>query len=255
MIAKMVVPALVACLSLPFAGAAEHAAVLDWSGRVGLGFPVSGVLEAVSARPGQTVRKGELLASLEPTLFKAAVAESRAELDRLTEEHADAKRDLERARELYARTVSPTTELDAAKLRFARAQSGLAAAQARVERARRLLAESELRAPFDALILARHGEPGWVIASQCQPPAVFSVARADELVARVSLDAGQARPSRLGTEVEVVVGGKPVKGSVSGQTALPDGRYALEVSIPRNAGLLAGQPASVRLPWAPIKPP
>ncbi len=248
MIAKIVVLALAACLSVPFALAAEHTAVLDWSGRVGLGFPVSGVLEAVSARPGQILRKGELLASLEPTLFKAAVAESRAELDRLTEEHADAKRDLERARELYARTVSPTTELDAAKLRFARTQSGLAAAQARVERARRLLAESELRAPFDVLILARHGEPGWAVASQCQPPALFSVARADELVARVPLDAALAQSMRLGTEVEAVVGGKPVKGIVSGLTALPDGRYLLEVAVPRNGGLLAGQPASIRLP-------
>jgi hypothetical protein len=43
--------------------------------------------------------------------------------------------------------VSATTELDAAKLRFARAQSGLAATQARLERARRLLAEAELRRP------------------------------------------------------------------------------------------------------------
>jgi hypothetical protein len=46
----------------------------------------------------------------------------------------------------------------------------------------------------------------------------------------------------------VVVGGKPVKGSVSGLTALPDGRYALEVAVPRIGGLLAGQPATVRLP-------
>jgi RND family efflux transporter MFP subunit len=206
------------------------------------------VLDTVAARAGQTVKKGEVLASLEPTLFKAAVAESRADLDRLTEEEADARRDMERVKELYARTVSATTELDASKLRFARAQSGLAAAQARVERARRLLAESELKAPFDALILARHGEPGMVVTSQCQPPAVFSVARADELIARAQVDVVQAGSVRLGGEADVVVGGKQMKGRVSGLNALPDGRYGLEVAIPRNAGMLAGQPASVRLP-------
>ena len=250
MIKKMLAPALATALllSAPSARAAEYPAVLDWSGRVSLTLPVSGVLDTVTARPGQTVKKGEVLASLEPTLFKVAVAESRADLDRLTEEHADAKRDLDRVQELYARTVSSTTELDAAKLRFARAQSGLAAAQARVERARRLLAESELRAPFDALILARHGEPGLVITSPCQPPAVFSVARADELMARAQLDVGQAGAIRLGGEADVVVGGKAVKGKVAGLTALADGRYGLEVAIPRNAGMLAGQPVSVRLP-------
>lgn len=250
MIDKMFPPALAAllCLPTPAALAAEYPALLDWSGKVSLTLPVSGVLDNVMARPGQMVKKGEVLASLEPSLFKAAVAESRADLDRLTEEHADARRDLDRVQELYARTVSSTTELDAAKLRFARAQSGLAAAQARIERARRLLAESELRAPFDALILARHGEPGLVVTSQCQPPAVFSVARADELTARATLDGGQAGSVRLGDEADVVLGGKSVKGKVSGLTALPDGRYGLEVAIPRNAGMLAGQPASVRLP-------
>ncbi len=247
---KMFAPAFAALLLLSASGAlaAEFPATLDWSGKVSLTLSVSGVLDNVAARSGQTVRKGEVLASLEPTLFKAAVAESRADLDRLTEEHADARRDLDRVQELYARTVSSTTELDAAKLRFARAQSGLAAAQARVERARRLLAESELRAPFDALILARHGEPGLVITSQCQPSAVFSVARADELAARAQLEAGQAGLVRLGGEADVVVGGKSVKGKVTGLSALADGRYSLEVAIPRNAGMLAGQPASVRLP-------
>ena len=234
--------------SAPPVSAAEYAAVLQWSGRVDLTFPVSGVIDAVAARPGQTVRKGELLASLEPTVFKAGVAESRADLDRLSEEHADAGRELERVRELYARTVSTTTELDAAKLRFARAQSGLAAAQARVERARRLLAQAELRAPFDALILARPGEPGMVISSQCQPATVYSVARGGELIARAQLDSGQAGALRLDAEAEVVVGEHPVQGRVAGLTALPDGRYALEVAIPRQAGMLAGQPASISLP-------
>lgn len=250
MIDKMLAPALATALflSLPLARAAEYPAVLDWSGRVGLTLSVSGVLDTVVARAGQTVKKGEVLASLEPTLFKTAVAESRADLDRLTEEHTDARRDLDRVQELYARTVSATTELDAAKLRLARAQSSLAAAQARVERARRLLAESELRAPFDALILARHGEPGLVITGQCQPPVVFSVARADELAVRAQLEVGQAGSVRLGGEADVVVGGKSMKGKVTGLSALADGRYSLEVAIPRSAGMLAGQPASVRLP-------
>jgi len=230
------------------ASAAEYAAVLQWSGRVDLTFPVSGVIDAVTARPGQRVGKGELLANLEPTVFKAGVAESRADLDRLGEEHADAKRELERVRELYARTVATTTELDAARLRLARVQSSLAAAQARIERARRLLSESELRAPFDALILSRPGEPGMVISSQCQPAIVYSVARGDELIALARLEPGPAGSLRPGGEAEVVVGEKPVKGRISGLSALPDGRYGLEVLIPRGAGMLAGQPASIRLP-------
>ncbi|PIV87497.1 MAG: hypothetical protein COW48_11270 [Hydrogenophilales bacterium CG17_big_fil_post_rev_8_21_14_2_50_63_12] len=96
-------------------------ATLDWSGRVSLTLPVAGVIEQVNVQAGQTVKKDTLLATLNPTLFKAGVAETRADLDRLIQEEADATRDLDRVKELYARTVSSTTELDAAKLRHARA--------------------------------------------------------------------------------------------------------------------------------------
>jgi len=228
--------------------AAEYPAVLDWSGRAALTLPVSGVLGSVAVQAGQLVKKGELLASLEPTLFKVGVAEARADMDRLIEESADAKRDLDRVQELYSRTVASTTELDAAKLRFARASSGLAASQARVERARHLLAESELRAPFDALVLNRQAEPGLVITSQCQPAVIVNIARADEIIARAILSASQAAGIRLGTEAKVSVAEMNLKGKVRALAVDADHRYSLEITLPREAGRLVGQPATIRLP-------
>jgi len=235
-------------LAAPLVHAAEYPAVLEWSGRVVLTLPVSGVLDNVTAEAGQIVKKGELLASLDATLFKAGVAEARADMDRLNVEHADAQSDLRRVQELYARTVASTTELDAAKLRFARASAGLAAVQARVERARRLLAEAELRAPFDAMILQRHAEPGLVITSPCQPAPVFSIARADQLIARAQLNATQAGAIALGSEAEVALAELTLKGRVKGLTATANHQYLLEVSVPRSAAMLAGQSASIRLP-------
>jgi len=119
--------------------AAELAAQLEWYERVELSTPVSGVVVRVTVEPGQSVRKGTLLLSLDPTLFKAGLAEAQADSTRLGEEQADAKKELGRANELYARTVSSTTELDASKLRDAKAAAQVAAAQARVTKARRLL--------------------------------------------------------------------------------------------------------------------
>ncbi len=228
--------------------AADLPAVLDWSGRVNLTLPVAGVLEQVGVQAGQVVKKGELLAALEPTLFKAGVAEARADLDRLTQEEADARRDLDRVKELYARTVAATSELDAATLRHARAQAGLAATQARLEKARRLLLESELRAPFDAVILARQGEPGLVITSPCQPATVVSVARADEWLARAALDPAQADAVHLGDMVGVQVAGQAVAGHIRALAARADGRVSLDVAVSRAPGTWVGQAASIRLP-------
>ncbi len=234
-------------VAAPQARAAEYPAMLDWSGRVTLTLPVSGVLQSVAARAGQSVKKGELLANLDSGLFKSGVAEARADMDRLSQEQADATRDLERVSELYARTVASTTELDAARLRHARASSGLAAAQARVERARQLLADSELRAPFDALVLQRHAEPGLVITSQCKPAAVLSVARSDQLLARTRLDAAQARALKLGDAAEVVLAENSLKSQVSAISASPDHHYEIEVTIPRIAGMLPGDSVMLRL--------
>ncbi len=228
--------------------AADHAAELGWSGRISLAMPVTGVVETVAAHAGQRLKKGDLLAALNPTLFKAGVAEARADVDRLTQEQADAQRDLDRVKELYARTVSATSELDAAQLRADRAAAALAGARARLERARRQLEESELRAPFDAIVLARMAEPGLVAATPCQPNPLFTVARADELVALATLSPDQASRLELGRKADVLAGGRTLKGEVRGISPREDGKYRLEVALPRENGLMPGQPATVRLP-------
>lgn len=232
------------------ARAAEYTGVLEWSQRTELALPVSGVVETVEVSPGQIVQAGQLLLRLDLTPFKAQVAELRAELDRYGEELADAKRELERAQELYARTVTSTTELDAAKLRHARAAAGLAAAQARLERARWQLAQAELRAPFNAIVLTRRAEPGMAVAAQCEPPVLMSLARADEILIRVRLGPSEAGVVRLGMRAEVALAGTIHAGIVRGLTyeGRSEAPYTMDVVIPRTEGLVAGLPASVKLP-------
>lgn len=238
---------LAAVLAAPPACAEGLEGVLDWSQRVELSLPVSGVVARVLVQPGQEVRQGESLLVLDPVLFQARVAEARAELDRFTEDEAEARRELARVQELYARTVSSTTELDAAQLRHARARAGLAAAQARVERTRRLLADSELRAPFDALVLERHVEPGMAVAAQCQPATLLTVARADEMLAVASLPAAQALGLRLGDSARVSLGGTELAGVIKA-LRFPSGRGAqVEIALPRGSDHAPGQPVDIRL--------
>lgn len=228
--------------------AAEYPAELAWAGRVSLAMPVTGVVETVTAQAGQWLKKGELMATLDPVQFKAGVAEAKADVDRLAVEQADAQRDLDRVKELYARTVSATTELDAAQLRFDRATAALAGAQARLEKARHQLAQSELRAPFDAIVLERLAEPGMVAATPCQPTPLFTVARANEMVAQAVLRADQARHVVPAGKAEVLVGGMTFKGEIRGVSLRPDGKYRLEVALPMVKDLAPGQPATIRLP-------
>jgi RND family efflux transporter MFP subunit len=138
---------------------------------------VSGVVENVLVSRGQNVKKDEVLLRLNKEIFKARVDEATAELDGLRADEAEARRELDRAQELYSRTVSSTTELDAAKLRHVRAQSALRVAEARLIVANRSLADTELRAPFAGVVSAVPAAPGVVVTAECQPRTLVVLSR------------------------------------------------------------------------------
>lgn len=138
---------------------------------------VSGVVEEVYVQPGQSVKKGAVLLRLNKVIYQAHVLEAGAEIERLRAEAAEAKRELGRAEELYSRTVSSTTELDSAKLRHTRAQSALTVAEARATVAKKNLADTELKAPFNAVVAAVPAAPGVVVATDCQPKALVVLRR------------------------------------------------------------------------------
>lgn len=130
---------------------------------------VSGVVEEVQVKPGQRVKKGTVLLRLGRTVLQAHLDEASAEEARAQADEADAKRELERAQELFNRTVSSTSELDAATLRHTRAKAALTAAGARRAIAQKNLDDAELRAPFDGVVSALPGGPGTVVTADCQP--------------------------------------------------------------------------------------
>jgi RND family efflux transporter MFP subunit len=130
---------------------------------------VSGVVDQVLVKAGQRVKKGTVLLRLDRTILQARFEEAVAEHTRAQADESDAKRELERAQELFNRTVSSTTELDAAVLRQTRMQAALSVATARRVIAQQNLNDAELKAPFDGVVSAVPGAPGTVVAAECQP--------------------------------------------------------------------------------------
>jgi RND family efflux transporter MFP subunit len=151
------------------AGGAMLMAMPGWAADIALTTRVSGVVDQVLVKAGQRVSKGTVLLRLDNTILQARFDEATAEQVRAQADEADAKRDLERMQELFDRTVSSTTELDASNLRYTRAQAALSAAQARRIIAQKNLSDAELRAPFDGVVSAVPGAPGTVVAADCQP--------------------------------------------------------------------------------------
>jgi len=142
---------------------------LGAAGQVELTTRVSGVVEEVLVKPGQRVKKGAVLLRLDKTVLQARLDEAAAEQARADADAEDAKRELERAEELFNRTVSSTSELEAAMLRHARAKAALSGANARRVIAQKNLSDAELKAPFNGVVSSIPGGPGTVVTADCQP--------------------------------------------------------------------------------------
>lgn len=224
-------------------------AQLQWSRRVELSLPVSGVVQEVRAEAGQRVSKGQLLLALDAAPFAASVLAAEAAVARCRLDLKEASRDHAQARELYARTVLSTVELENAALKQSRAEAACRSAQADLEQARYRQRVSALRAPFDAWVLARSVEPGQSVVAELKPPTLLVLAAAGEYLARAEVAADDARTLKLGQAVTVSVAGRRYQGEIKAMALEPaaNGRYPVDARFATDDALRTGQ--SARIEW------
>jgi RND family efflux transporter MFP subunit len=239
-----------AAASVP-ATAADVDALVQWSRRTELATPVSGVVASVPVNAGERVTKGQLLLALDDAPFRAAVQEAEALLAQRKIERTEVARDAKQAQELYERTVLSTVELENAKMKLARAEAGDKEANAALDRARYRLRVSALRAPFDAVVLSRHAEPGQSVAAEFAPPVLLVIAATGEYLAQARVSAGRIAGLTLGQTLSVMVDGKTYPARLKALAHEPAGgkeAYVLEALFSTAQPLHAGQAARIQWP-------
>jgi HlyD family secretion protein len=165
-------------------------ATLEAVTTVQVGSQVSGSIKGLSADFNSIVRKGHVLARLDPSLFESAIEQARAslarteaDLQRLEVAVADARVKRDRARELSARQLIPATELDAAEVNLRSAEAQVRSAQAQVTQARASLRQAQVNlektvitSPIDGIVIARNVDVGQTVAASLQTPTLFVIA-------------------------------------------------------------------------------
>jgi HlyD family secretion protein len=157
---------------------------------VEVGSQVSGTIQELKADFNSIVRKGQVLARLDPSLFETALeqaranlAKSEADVERLNVALTDADRQLQRARELSARQLIPQADLDTAEVNRRSAEAQVKSAEAQVTQARSAvqtaqvnLEKTVISSPIDGIVIARNVNAGQTVAASLQAPTLFVIA-------------------------------------------------------------------------------
>jgi HlyD family secretion protein len=157
---------------------------------VQVGSQVSGSIESLSADFNSIVRKGQVLARLEPSLYQSAIEQANAnltradaDLDRTRVALADAEVKLARAKELSARQLIPANELDGAAVardtaaaQVRSSQAAVTQARASVSQARVNLSKTVITSPIDGIVISRNVDVGQTVAASLSAPVIFVIA-------------------------------------------------------------------------------
>ncbi|HET6316024.1 MAG TPA: efflux RND transporter periplasmic adaptor subunit, partial [Chloroflexota bacterium] len=158
---------------------------------VEVGAQVTGTIKTLGATFNSEIRKGQVLATLDPASLQAEVDQARANVSRLQAQYEQAKVAVEdasiklaRAERLSKEQLIAQADFDAARVTRDGAQAALKSAEAQVVQARASLAQSQvalqhtvITSPTDGIVLARNVEIGQTVTSGLQTPTLFVIAR------------------------------------------------------------------------------
>jgi len=141
-----------------------------------VGTQVSGQVAAIYADYNQHVRRGQLLASIDPALQNQAVEEAQAQLERALATLEQAQGDYTRNKQLFEWKIITASEFSATQSNFSVQQANVKSARIALERARQNLAYTKIYAPIDGVIVERNVDVGQTVAANFSTPQLFLIA-------------------------------------------------------------------------------
>ncbi len=181
--------------------------------KAALASKASGRLEWLGVAEGAVVKSGQLLAKIESQDVAAQLDQARAQVGIAKADLEEAQRQADRSASLLAqRFIAPSVH-DTNLSRLGRAKATLAAAQAAEKVAEAALAQTEIRAPFDAVVLTKNANVGDNITpfSSAAESKGAVVTIADMSTLEVETDVSESNVSRLkiGQPAEIGLDGLP----------------------------------------------
>lgn len=143
---------------------------------VNVGSQVSGIVEKMLVDFNDNVKKDQLLAVLDKTLFLASVKDAEAGILRAKSQYDQAQAELKRNQPLFEKGHLSESEFLVTKTAADTATASLRSAESTLKRAQTQLAYTEIRSPIDGTVIERAVDAGQTIAASFQAPKLFIIA-------------------------------------------------------------------------------
>ena len=191
---------------------------------VQVGSQVSGIIQKLGADFNSQVKEGQIIAQIEPTRFKANLAQARAALQnaqasqaRARVNHEAAKREYDRAKALADKQVIGISELEELQAKYDLARVELQSSEAQAAQARAQVGiasvdveRTTIRSPIDGTVLQRAVDVGQTVAASLSAPTLFTIAQdLSKMEVRAAIDEADVGKLREGLEARFSVDAHP----------------------------------------------
>jgi len=205
---------------------------------VQVGSQVSGRIQAIYVDFNSRVKRGQVIARIDPQLFEAAVEQARANLQaadgnllKAKAQAEDADRQAKRTRTLADQKLLAVADAETAESTAAAARASVAAAEGSVAQARAALNQAKVNlgytaivSPTDGVVISRNVDVGQTVAASLQVATLFTIA---EDLSRMQVDTSVSE-----ADVGKLHAGMPATFTVD---AFPGERFEGKIRQVRNA--------------------
>jgi len=157
---------------------------------VQVGSQVSGRIQQLFADFNSPVRKGQLIAKIDPQLFQASLEQARANfaaaqgnVAKAKVQAAQAEIDYRRQASLAERKLVAQADHDTAKSNFEAAKAQIAVAEGNLQQAKAALSQAKVNlaytnivSPTDGVVISRNVDVGQTVAASLSAPTIFVIA-------------------------------------------------------------------------------
>lgn len=177
---------------------------------VAVGAQISGIIQGIFVDFNSTVKKGQLLATLDKSLLNDQVNQNTANLQNAESNLQYQQQNFNRQSQLFKAGAISKADYETAESAFNSASAQVKSSRAVLAASQRNLSFTDIYSPIDGTVLSRNVSEGQTVASSFNTPQLFSIAKdLSKMQVRAAVDEADIGNVKKGQDVTFTVDAFP----------------------------------------------